>query len=131
MFASQFECDCAVYRVLQLAASAFFAAKDAIYAARSDAGITGYFDLPTPATSEYFACFTQLVSLVLWCSPLRKAYYLFVWITACSHGLYLFSCSVDQIQLASGVTATQLTLTGSSAAPAGAVTAPSVNGRRK
>lgn len=36
----------------QLSASAFFAMKDCIYAARADNGLTGYFQLDTPATVD-------------------------------------------------------------------------------
>lgn len=51
---------------LFLAASVFFAIKDAISSARRDRGVTGYFQLDTPATCERIrmACVDQFTKQV-------------------------------------------------------------------
>jgi xanthine dehydrogenase/oxidase len=52
---------------MALAASALFAAREAITSARADAGVTGYFDLDAPLTVERVqqACATPDDAFVL------------------------------------------------------------------
>lgn len=54
---------------LFLSASIFFAIKNAIYSAREDAGITGYFRLDAPATVEKIrlACQDDITKKVRFC----------------------------------------------------------------
>lgn len=52
---------------VMLSSAAFLAVRDAITAVRADAGVTGWFDLPTPAstTAIQTACGVKPASLVL------------------------------------------------------------------